>query len=96
MHELHDTTVTSDVTSALNYKQGIERQLSNSSVDFFTDDSQTSILKNAPFTKTCYELNFGTLNHALYQTAASYGGPISPDNLDHLYKLTDSNICKLL
>ena len=36
MHELHDTTVTSDVTSALNYKQGIERQLS--SVDFFTDD----------------------------------------------------------
>ena len=94
MHELHDTTVTSDVTSALNYKQGIERQLS--SVDFFTDDSQTSILKNAPFTKTCYELNFGTLNHALYQTAASYGGPISPDNLDHLYKLTDSNICKLL
>ena len=60
MHELHDTTVTSDVTSdvtsALNYKQGIERQLS--SVDFFTDDSQTSILKNAPFTKTYYELDF--------------------------------------
>ena len=40
MHELHDTTVTSDVTSALNYKQGIERQLS--SVDFFTDNSQTT------------------------------------------------------
>ena len=58
MHELHDTTVTSDVTSALNYKQGIERQLS--SVDFFTDDSQTSILKNATFTKTYHELDFGT------------------------------------
>ena len=94
MHELHDTTVTSDVTSALNYKQGIERQLS--SVDFFTDDSQTSILKNAPFTKTYYELDFGTLNLALYKTAASYGGPISPDKLYHLYKLTESNICKLL
>ena len=57
MHELHDTTVTSDVTSALNYKQGIERQLS--SVDFFADNIQTSYPKNVPLTNSCSESNFG-------------------------------------
>ena len=47
-------------------------------------------------TNSCSESNFGTLNHALNQTAGSYGGPISPDNLDHLYNLTESNIFALL
>ena len=47
-------------------------------------------------TNSCSESNFGTLNHALNQTAGSNGGPISPDNLDHLYNLTESNIFALL
>ena len=62
---------------------------------FFTDNSQTSSLENVPLTNSCSESNFGTLNHALNQTAGSYGGPISPENLDHLYNLTESNICEL-
>ena len=96
LQDMHDTTVTSDAESkilkyaALNIKQGIERQLS--SVDFFTDDSQTSSLENVPLTNSCSESNFGKLNHALNQTAGSFVDLKNVSNRNIIQGQSSSNL----